>query len=73
MRLREAIPKEWIKVVQANVTTECQTSGTEKVKDIIKCSKIIYSTVLGFHKYDSTYIRNWWEKLKEIIGIKCTS
>ena len=59
-RIKKAIPKEWVRAIKRGVKMECQVTALEIVKDVKKCSNIVYNNMVQRMEI-STIMRFKWE------------
>ena len=59
-RIRNALPKEWIKITKLNIGVEIEISGLQFVKGNLRCSRIVYNTLRDRKKIKSKSKQLWW-------------
>ena len=62
MRIKKAIPKEWFRIIKLNIEIETEKSGSQRVGNEKKCSKIVYESLVCKIKRDNLEARLKWEE-----------
>ena len=57
--LKKAIPKEWFMIVKKNIEAEIELSGVQKLQNVVKCTKLVYTDLRDRIKIQSSAMIKW--------------